>query len=62
MEMRVDEWRRHQLAGGIDFLGSPRGQRGFHRGDAAIGNADIDAGAPVGQVAVPQDQVEHGVS
>ncbi|MNT35047.1 hypothetical protein D3C72_1710590 [compost metagenome] len=62
VEVRIDERRRHQVAGRIDLVGGVRGQCRLNRGDAARGNADIDAGAPVGQVAVPQDQVEHGVS
>ncbi len=60
VEMRVDEGRRHQPAAGVDLVICLRRQARLDRDDAAVLDADIDAGAAVGQVGVAQDEIHGG--
>ena len=58
--MGIDEGRRHQPAGRVDLLPPLRGEARLDRDNAAAGDADVDAGAPVGQVRVAQDEIHGG--
>ena len=59
MEMRIDEGRRQQLSACINGLGDVGTDSRRHVDDATIGHQHVDAGAPVGQRGVAQQQVGH---
>ncbi len=61
MEVRVDERRRHQLAGRVHDLRGLGLQRRLQGRDAAAGDADVDVLAAIGQRAVSKNQIEHGI-
>ncbi|MGF6728745.1 hypothetical protein OKW50_000826 [Paraburkholderia youngii] len=42
MEMRIDERRRDERTGRVDFVARARGQVRFDRDDATRGDADVD--------------------
>jgi hypothetical protein len=62
MEMGIHEGRGNELAGHVDDLTGSGRQPRLHGHDATIADADVDAGAAIGQGALAQDQVEHGIT
>jgi hypothetical protein len=59
MEVGIHEGRGDQLPGHVDDLAGRGRQPRLHGHDATIADADVDAGAAIGQGALAQDQVEH---
>ena len=49
MEVRVDERRRDEASGDVDFFRALDLQGRAQRGDAAVADSDVDVAAPVGQ-------------
>jgi hypothetical protein len=61
MEVRIDERRADQVAGGVDLAHALCCQLRRQRRDAAVQNADVDAGAAIGQRRIADHEV-HGDS
>ncbi len=61
VEMGVDEGRRDQVAGRVDFACALRRQACFDGDDAIRAHADIDVAAAIGQAGIAYDEI-HGRS
>ncbi|MCY1185919.1 hypothetical protein D9M73_267400 [compost metagenome] len=61
MKVGIDEGRADQLAGGVQLAGGAGGQGRLQGDDAAVAGGDVEAAAAVGQGAVANDEIEHGV-
>ena len=62
VKMRVDEGGRDKATFSVDLFTRLSGDMWGHFGDFVALNGDVLALAPIGQVGLPQDQIEHGAS
>jgi len=59
MEMRVDERRRYELTTGVERF--PGGLCDLWRNfdDATVLDRNIDSAAAIGQIGIPDEQIDH---